>query len=121
VCYIGNLVISFHPIPPSLSETEIENRSSPDSGRNGGSGTMARRATWMEKRLILPRDPLGTQSHPLQQEREFDANRQEILLITYQERLWLPPTLSCKFFWTCSKLVGDVQRGSGGASFLPGS
>jgi len=38
VCYIGNLVISWHPMPLSLSETEIEKQSSPDSATRGGSG-----------------------------------------------------------------------------------
>jgi len=36
--YIGNMVISWYPMSSSLSETEIEKWSSPNSGRRGGGG-----------------------------------------------------------------------------------
>jgi len=43
VCYIENLVISWYPIPPSLFGSEMEKRSSPDSGRSGGGGLRKKR------------------------------------------------------------------------------
>jgi len=45
MCYIGNMVISYHFMSPSLSETEIEKWSSPDSGRRGGGGMRKERVS----------------------------------------------------------------------------
>jgi len=49
VYYIGNMVISCHPMSPSLSETELEKLSSPDSGRRGGGGMREKRVSQLGK------------------------------------------------------------------------